>query len=207
MRATEPDLANTELADIFGVSERMIRVDIKAIKDSLAKEFAGLDPTVIVADLLIMRDDLLTELRKSMKSTTLGTRSRLDHLLAIKSINIDTVKALQDLGVLPKELGHLQTENYDFKAYVIKDAQVVTRRLDMFDDKPSAQLALPAPDQQDREALDEEFLRSSQPPVLVPVSVTTNASKETSDATVSDGDRKPPADENEAGSVSASSST
>jgi hypothetical protein len=127
----EPETSNTDLAALFRVSERMIRFDQKAIKEQIAKEYAGLDPTVIVGELMMMRDRQIANIERSLKKAVEGSRTYLAHCVAINKILTDTTKTLQDLGVLPKELGNLQVESYEYKAYVIKDGQVETRALHM----------------------------------------------------------------------------
>jgi hypothetical protein len=163
LRATQPDLSNTELAEMFQVSERMIRFDIKAIQTLLAKEYAALDPTVIVADILIMRDRQIANIEKSLKKATLGTGTYLEHCLALDRLMRESTATLQTLGVLPKELGRQIEERYEFRAIVHRNNTIETRRLDaiLVDSALTAdkeQELLKADNDREREILEAEFV-------------------------------------------------
>jgi hypothetical protein len=48
----------------------------------------------------------------------MGGRPFLEHCKAIAGLSRDRVKLLQDLGWLPKNLGNLSVERYDYRAIV-----------------------------------------------------------------------------------------
>jgi hypothetical protein len=143
-----------------------------------------------------MRDQVIANIEKSRTAARLGSRTYLEHALAPLKVMTETTKALQDLGFLPKQLGSIQVETYEYKAFVIKDNQVETRRLDLFDNKPDTQ---PTEDQKQREALDAEFIDVPQLPAAP-------SNAETAKEPIADADQEP-AKKDDSSNVHASTGT
>ena len=153
----EPDTTNVALADIFGVDEKVIRKDKIHLRTEKAKEIKSEDVGLIIADIHLCFEKVAMYIERSRRKCDLGTRTYLDHCKAIFRMKLDMTKAMQDLGWLPKNLGNMTVENFQYEATVGKDGSVNTRPVDLkFDEQgeildidfeESEQLALPEPDE------------------------------------------------------------
>jgi hypothetical protein len=88
----------------------------------------------VVQDLIHEQHNIYELMSKSLKVAAIGTRVYLDHLQALHKLRMDTIRIMQDIGALPKNLGEVSVKKEVFKAEVAPGSnQVVTRPLDMFD--------------------------------------------------------------------------
>jgi hypothetical protein len=148
LMATRPDVANTDMADWFGVTERTIREDKLKIREQFAKLVRQEDVGLVVADILQEYNRQVVDIERSKRQAKAGSKVFLDHCTAALELRLKTVKALQDLGFYPKNLGNMVVQKFEYKAVVNKDGNVQMRPVDMFDEKGVAAK---------RDALDVEF--------------------------------------------------
>lgn len=130
---TQPEVTNIDMGEWFGVGESTIRKDRLAIRQAMAKEVKEDDIGLVVADILWDFKRQIADLELSKGKTSLGGKERRMHIEAIMDMRLKTVKALQDLGYLPKMLGNMTVEKFDYAAVVQSDGSVETRPLDLFD--------------------------------------------------------------------------
>jgi hypothetical protein len=126
LNATEPDLNNTQLAELFGVSERTIRTDYQTFRKEKAKFIRDDDVGLIIADIAMDYERQVRDIEKSKLKARLGTLTYLRHCTDALNLRMQMVKALQDLGYYPKNLGNMTVQNWNFKAIVNKDDGSVT---------------------------------------------------------------------------------
>jgi len=151
---TNPDMTNQQVADIFGVTEGQIRLDKKSIREDKAKLLKEDDISLIIADIVMMFDRQVRDIEKSKMKCEIGTRTYLEHCKSIFSLQKDMIQSLQDLGYYPQNLGNMTIDKYEYKAIVMKDGSVDTRRIDLkepnmikeaeFEDLPSLPPVPPA---------------------------------------------------------------
>lgn len=153
LMATNPELAsdNEALSETFQISDRMIRLDKKIIREEKAKLIKDDDIGLVIADLVLAFEQQIRDIEKSKAKCKLGSRDHLEHSKAIFDINLKKVKALQDLGYYPKNLGNMVVEKFEYKSVVHKDGSVDTRRVDMFDQDGSLHV------ERDEDAIEAEF--------------------------------------------------
>jgi transposase len=123
-----------ELSAMFGVSESQIRKDIAKNKESLTEEAKANYMETAVQDLIHEQNNVYEGVMQSLRQAPLGSRVRLDHEMARLKIRHDTVRLLQDIGVLPKSLGEVGKNKEVFKSELQPNTnQVVTRPVELFD--------------------------------------------------------------------------
>jgi hypothetical protein len=133
--ATQPNVTNTDMAGWFSVSEGSIRKDRMVIRQDMAKEVKEDDIGLVIADILFDFKRQIADIEKSKAKANIGTNTYLAHCQAAMDLRLKTVKALQDLGYLPKNLGNATVERFEYAAIVVAGDTVDTRPLDLFDDE------------------------------------------------------------------------
>lgn len=134
LMSTNPSVQNTDMAARFQVSEGTIRKDKEAIRLQMAKEVKEDDIGLVIADILWDFRRQIGVLEESLQATKVGTGERRKHAESIMKLRLSTVAALQDLGYLPKNLGSMTKEIFEYAAVVIKDGSVDSRPLNLFDE-------------------------------------------------------------------------
>lgn len=135
LASTQPDVCNTDMAAWFKVSEGSIRKDKMAIKEAMVKDIREDDVAIIVADLLWDIRRQIRDLESSKEKTGLGTRERRQHIEAIVDTRLKATKALQDLGFLPKNLGNMTVDKFEYAAIVsVRDGSVNTTPMNLVDE-------------------------------------------------------------------------
>lgn len=155
---TRPELSNRDMAAMFQVSERVIRMDKALYRERKAKhlkEDLSKDLGLVIADIAMDFEQQVLDIEKSKAKAKLGSRSYLDHCKAVLEMRLSTVKAFQDIGYLPKNLGNMTVEKFEYKATVSKDGAVNTRPVDMFDSDKNAS-----------DTLDAEFTDIQKPALM-----------------------------------------
>lgn len=151
---------NAAVGELFKVTERQIRLDKKWLREQRAREIREDDPALVVADLLISFEKGIRDVERSMNKCKLGSRVYLEHARSLYRMQLEKVKALQDLNYLPKNLGNMSVVRYDYAAVVSKDGSVETRPTDLsFEDiEIVEQKSLPRPQTgQDEEDISEDL--------------------------------------------------
>lgn len=120
LEATRRDMTQTAMADLFKVTERQIRFDKQKNRKDVADRMKEDDPGLVVADIAIAFENQVKDIERSKNKCKLGSRVYLEHCKTLFSIQLQKVKALQDLGILPKNLGNMTMESFAFQAIVTK---------------------------------------------------------------------------------------
>lgn len=134
MIATEPETTNALMASWFMVSERVIRKDkewIRARKASFLKDEMSKDLSLVIADIAMDFEKQVRDIEKSKGKCKLGMKAYVDHCNSIFDMRLKMVKAFQDIGFLPKNLGNMTVDKFEYKAIVLKDGSTVTRESNM----------------------------------------------------------------------------
>ncbi len=156
--ATMPTLTNREIGEIFGITERAVRVDRVKVKEERASQIKEEDIALVIADIAMTYDAQLRDLEKSKQKCKLGSRDYISHCDTIFNMQYKKVQALQNLGYYPKNLGNMTVEKFEYKAIVNKDNSVVTaRKIDVIDTTPKGIEATSEVVMRNLEILDAEF--------------------------------------------------
>lgn len=149
--ATRPEITACAMGDLFYVSEGMIRVDKRIIKQEKAKLLQKEDVALVIVDIADCFDRQVKDLEASKRKCKLGSATYLAHCKEIFNLRLKMVTALQELGYYPKNLGSMTIDKYEYRATVGADNSVTTRAVNLdvrdgeFEDIIPAQLAAPEP--------------------------------------------------------------
>lgn len=149
LAATQPGTTATALGDLFFVSEGMIRIDRRLIKQDKAKALQKEDVALVIVDIADCFERQVRDLEASKNKCRLGTPAYLAHCKEIFNLRLKMVTALQELGYYPKNLGSMTVDKYEYKATVGADNSVTTRAVNLdisegeFEDVVPAQLPPP----------------------------------------------------------------
>lgn len=130
---TDPDMTNTSMAELFGVTEGTIRKDKLDFRREKAKFIKEDDIGLVIADIALDFERQVRDIERSKAKAKLGSAVYLQHCTAAMDLRIRCVKAFQDIGYLPKNLGNMTVQEYKYLAIVSKDGSVETRPVDYFD--------------------------------------------------------------------------
>lgn len=133
LMVVNPENTNIDLASTFQVSESMIRKDKATIRQEIADDLRKDDVGLVIADIEFNFRRQLRGLEASKAKCHLGSTEYRLHCQAILDIELRKTKMFQDLGYLPKNLGNLTTESYEYAAVLIKDGSVESRPMNLFD--------------------------------------------------------------------------
>lgn len=135
LKATDPDVTNTSMAEMFGVTERTIRQDLQAFRREKAQFIKDDDVGLIIADIALDYERQIRDIERSKAKAKIGTLTFLKHCTDAMDLRIKQVKALQDLGYYPKNLGQMTVQKFDFKAIVNQlDGSVSVQRREQLTD-------------------------------------------------------------------------
>ncbi len=118
---------NVALAELFQVSEKQIRLDKVFIREERAQLVREDDPALVVADIALTFEQQIRDLEKGKTAlqekgvkgkSGVGTRTWLEYCKSIFAMELQRVKALQDLGYFPKNLGNLTINKFEYTASV-----------------------------------------------------------------------------------------
>lgn len=132
--ATKPGITNQGIADIFAVTERTVRLDkvwIRSQKAKYLKNELNQDLGLVIADIAMDYEKQVTDIERSKTKATPGSKAYLDHCNAVFDMRLKMVKAFQDIGYLPKNLGNMTVDKFEYKAIVNKDGTSMTRPVSM----------------------------------------------------------------------------
>jgi hypothetical protein len=162
------DYENTDMAKWFQVSESAIRKDKMVIRKQMAKDVTEDDIALVIADILWDFKRQIRDIENSKAKAKEGTPSYLAHCQVAMDIRLKTVKALQDLGYLPKNLGNATIEHFEYAAVVVSDGSVDTRPMNLFDRDVQEQLSQRRKQQQVTQAVEEQTGLPTAPLCLPP---------------------------------------
>jgi hypothetical protein len=126
LRSTAPEITNTEMSEMFQVSERTIRQDLQAFRKEKAQFIKEDDVGLIIADIALDYERQIRDIERSKAKSKLGSSVFLQHCTSGLELRLKCVKALQDLGYYPKNLGNFTHRVFDYKAIVNKSDGSVT---------------------------------------------------------------------------------
>lgn len=128
---------NAEMAALFNVHERTITTDRTKIRELMADSIKAEDIGLILADIRLSFEEAIRRTQKAIKKAKPGTGTYLDYINNVPDLQIKYMKALQELGYYPKNLGTINVDKYEFKATVGLQTNVEKRDIDMFSDTPT----------------------------------------------------------------------
>lgn len=146
--AKHPEISNVAMADVFKVTERVIRLDKKFIREERAKLIKEDDIGLVIADIHQSFENQVNDIEKGKKKCKEGSRDYLEYCKAIFNLRLQTVKALQELGYYPKNLGSMTVDKYLYTAEVTKDGSVVSGKASQMQSVQSANVREISLDQQ-----------------------------------------------------------
>lgn len=135
LMATRPHETNSELGKTFGVSEKMIRKDKDQIRGERAKLIKEDDIGLVISDIVMCLENQVRDIERSKGKASAGTKAYLDHCRAIFNMKLESVKALQELGYYPRNLGNMVVEKFEYRATVGRDGSVDTRPVNLLDNE------------------------------------------------------------------------
>lgn len=146
IKSTAPETTNTDMASQFGVTERTIRQDLQAFRREKAQFIKEDDVGLVIADIALDYEKQIKDIERSKAKAKLGSAVYLKHCTDVLDLRLKCVKALQDLGYYPKNLGQMTVQKFDFKAIVNpKDGSVtVQKREALVEDNRAPQEVLEA---------------------------------------------------------------
>ena len=135
LMSVQPDMTNVDLGELFSVSEKVIRNDKKLVREEMRQELEEDDVALVVTDIVFNFRRQLRDLEMSKAKCKPGTKEYRVHCESILGIELKKTAALQELGYLPKNIGNLTVDKYEYAAIVLKGDQVESRPITMFDEK------------------------------------------------------------------------
>jgi hypothetical protein len=124
LMTTRPETSQVAMGELFQVSERQIRLDKVKIRKDKAAMIKEDDIALVIADIALEIERQIRDLEASKKKCKIGTRPYVSHCQAIMDARLKGVKALQDLGYYPRNLGNMTVEKYEYRAVVGKGGAV-----------------------------------------------------------------------------------
>lgn len=135
LSATRPDVTNTAMADLFKVSERMIRIDRMKIRQDKAELLKREDIGLVIADIALCFEKQVKDLEAGKAKCKVGSSVYLNYCKAIFNLQLEKIRALQELGYYPKNLGNMTVDKFVFKAVMGEDGSINTRPVNIDFDK------------------------------------------------------------------------
>lgn len=129
LQSVQPgEYTNCELAQWFGVTERTIRVDHRKFREEMADAVREDDVALVVGDITFAFKRLVRDVEGSKAKCRRGTSVYLDHCKTAFDMELKKLKALQDLGFLPKNLGNMTKEEFLYAAVVMPQTGAASSR-------------------------------------------------------------------------------
>lgn len=119
-----PEMSFAALSRLFRVSDTQIRKDHTKIRLEKSKLIQGDDVGLVLADVAFTFETQIRDLEIAKKKANPGSATYLKYCQTIFDLHLSKIKALQELGYYPKNLGNLVVERYEFRADVSKDGVV-----------------------------------------------------------------------------------
>lgn len=114
-------LSNYQLADLFSVDEKIIRIDKRKLLKDYTKLITPEDAMVYVGTFMQGHDDLLRRAIKALDDMPHGTLAHAKYLQITSDLHKRRVQMLQEIGALPKELGNLNVNEELWEAVIQDD--------------------------------------------------------------------------------------
>lgn len=114
-------MSNYQLAELFQCDEKIIRIDKKKLLKALASSITPENAMGFVARYIQEHDDLIAKAKKGLDKTTAGGSSHRAYLALLSELALKRLKALQEIGVVRKELGNLNVSKEVWQASVDED--------------------------------------------------------------------------------------
>jgi len=112
---------HVELADLFKVDEAVIRRDRKKSLVVFSQQISPAHALAFVAEAVKEINVLIRKCKKGLDEATPLTLSHLKYIELMSALQMRRLKILQEVGVVPKELGHLSMSEEEWIAEVNPD--------------------------------------------------------------------------------------
>lgn len=119
--------SNYQLAALFGVDEKVIRKDRKELLQEYTKTISPEHALSFVASYLKSHDDLIRKTKFGLEKCLPGTLGHQNYLRLLSDLESKRMKLLQEIGAVPKELGHLNVSEERWVAVVSTDGVTSVR--------------------------------------------------------------------------------
>ena len=113
--------SNYQLADLFGVSESMIRNDKKRILRDYSSNITPDQAMAFVTDALRAQDRLIRRAEAALMECESGGLAEREYIELLDKLEARKLKVAQDIGIVAKELGRLQVVEENWEATVSED--------------------------------------------------------------------------------------
>jgi len=137
LQHSHPELFNTDIARVLGVSDKLIRNDKELIRKKAAEEIKNDSIELIISDIIQVYNKQAQDLERSKRKAVLGKGEYRMHSLAVAQIENMKLKALQDVGWIPKNLGTGFTESYSYVVDVGENGMIKTQKVEQKMEKKS----------------------------------------------------------------------
>ncbi len=131
VRMAHPELDNNDIANIFRVGVRTIYADLYRIRRSKTVEVKKEDIQFLVGDLKMSLERTLRDVEFSKRVAQKGSKTYLDHCKTAFELHIRYLQMLQDVGIVPKDLGTLTQNHWVLHSTVTKDIANKARPLEL----------------------------------------------------------------------------
>jgi hypothetical protein len=131
------DLSNYELADLFDVSEKIIREDKKRILAEYTSVISPAEALSYVGQYLRSHDGLIVRAKHGLAKSKPGTQAHQHYLRLISDLEAKRIQILQEIGAVPKELGRLNVTEERWVATVSNDGIVTCQPASQAEDVKS----------------------------------------------------------------------
>jgi hypothetical protein len=109
---------NYKLASLFTVDEKVIRTDRKKIVTRFAGTITPDRAMLYVGHYMKDHDKLIRQAEAGLRTAKPGSIAHQQYVRLISDLHTKKVKLLQETGVMPKELGHLNVSEEVWEATV-----------------------------------------------------------------------------------------
>lgn len=127
---TQPDMGPSAMADIFGVTESLIRYDKKKLREIMVDELREeSEIKYIVSDIVQDFRKVYKNVETAMSSAGAGTAEYLRYNQVLFDLRLKMVKSMQELGWLPKGEQDTTKEEYVFEVNVGNDGRITSQKV------------------------------------------------------------------------------
>lgn len=122
--------SNYQLAALFQCDEKAIRRDRQVVMQEYSSQITPDNAMKFVARYLKDQDELIRKAKAGLDQTTPGGLMHSKYVALLSDLQARKIKTLQDISVVPKELGHLSVTEEIWQASVSEDGVTGVQRVD-----------------------------------------------------------------------------
>lgn len=116
------DKTNNELALLFQVSETQIRQDKSRMLQTIGEELTADNAMALVSKHTSDIRALIRLARRGLKNCEAGGLAYRNYLETLMKLEEQHFSVLQEIGIVRKELGHMQVTHEEWEAKISSDA-------------------------------------------------------------------------------------